>query len=230
MEFIESHLDFLTRHLYVFVFAAFLIEATGCPFPSRLILVIAGTLIEGIDDLAGLVAVTALGAVIGDHVPYMAGRRIGPRLLTLYCRLTLSSERCLEKTVAYFTRFGAAAILLSRFSASVRIFASVLSGCGHIPYPRFIGWDIVGSLIYATAWATAGYLVGDQAQELLRRFGRARLIVLIGPAALVALLAYRLWRRSRYGPAQSVGLGAGGVRRPRCGSPTGDSPVAGAGR
>jgi len=208
MDFIQSHLEFLANHLYLVVFGAFLIEAAGCPFPSRLILVIAGTLTEGIDDLVGLVAVTALGAVIGDHVPYLAGRRMGPRLLTLYCRLTLGSERCVESTVAYFARYGAAAILLSRFSASVRIFASVLSGCGHIRYRRFLGWDVVGSLIYATVWGTAGFLVGDQAQELLRRLGGARFLLLVGPAALVGLLLYRLWRRSRYGPAQGAGLGA----------------------
>ena len=34
----------------------------------------------------------------------------GPRLLTFYCRITLGSERCVERTLAYFRRFGAAEI------------------------------------------------------------------------------------------------------------------------
>ena len=215
MDFLQSHLDFLARHLYALVFGAFLIEAAGIPFPSRVILIIAATLTAGIDELAGLIALSALGAVIGDHVPYTAGRLVGPRLLTLYCRLTLGSEHCVEKTVAYFVRFGAAAILLSRFSASVRIFASVLSGCGHISYWRFLRWDVVGSMIYATVWASLGYLVGDHAQELLKRFGGARVLLLIGPAAFVALLAYRLWRRSRYGAAQGVEITTVTCERPR---------------
>ncbi len=208
MEFLQSHLDFLAQHLHALVFGAFLIEAAGIPFPSRVILVIAATLTERADGLAGLIAVSTVGAVIGDHVPYTAGRLLGPRLLALYCRLTLGSERCVEKTVAYFVRFGAAAILLSRFSASVRIFASVLSGCGHISYWRFLGWDVAGSVIYATAWVSVGYLIGDQAAELLNRFGGARVLLLIGPAAFAALLAYRLWRRHRHGAAQGSGLAA----------------------
>lgn len=199
------NLDFVAAHLYVIAFAAFLIEAAGIPFPSRIILIVAATLAQA-NQLAGLVAASALGAVIGDHVPYTAGRIVGPRLLTFYCRLTVASERCVEKTVAYFVRFGAAAILMSRFSASVRILASVLSGCGHISYRRFLGWDVLGSAIYATVWVGVGYLVGDHALELLRRFGGLRAILLLGPAALIALVAYRLWRRSRYGAARTVPL------------------------
>ena len=192
-------LEFLAAHLYVIAFAAFLIEAAGTPFPSRIILILAATVAQHVNQLAGLVAASALGAVIGDHVPYTAGRLVGPRLLALYCRLTLASERCVEKTVAYFVRFGAAAILMSRFSASVRILASVLSGCGHIGYRRFLGWDLLGSVMYATAWGTVGYLLGDQALALLRRFGGIRALVAIGPVAFIAVIGYRLWRRSRYG-------------------------------
>jgi membrane protein DedA with SNARE-associated domain len=208
MEFLQSHLDFLTRHLHALVFGAFLIEAAGIPFPSRVILIVAATLTEGIDELTGLIALSTLGAIIGDHVPYTAGRLVGPRLLSRYCRLTLGSQHCVEKTVAYFVRFGAAAILLSRFSASIRIFASVLSGCGYVSYWRFLRWDIAGSVIYTTLWASLGHLVGDHAQELMRSFGGARVLLLIGPVAFVILLAYRLWRRSRYGAAQDLGTTA----------------------
>jgi membrane protein DedA with SNARE-associated domain len=206
MEALQPHLDFLTDHRYVLVFGAFLVEAAGIPFPSRLILLIAATLTERMEDLPALIALSALGAVLGDHVPYTAGRLVGPRLLSLYCRLTLGSARCVEKAVAYFVRFGRGAILLSRFSASIRIFASVLSGCGHIPYRRFLGWDIVGSLLYATVWASVGYIIGDQAADLLKRFGGARVLLLIGPIAFVALLAYRWWNRSRLDPGRATEL------------------------
>jgi membrane protein DedA with SNARE-associated domain len=205
MEWIEAHLDFLVDHLLGVVFAAFLIEAAGVPFPSRLLLLIAATLAEP-GQLVGLVAATIAGSLIGDHVPYAAGALTGPRILTLYCRLTLGSEQCVERTVGYFKRFGAGAILLSRFSHSVRLFASALSGCGHIPYWRFILLDFVGTVLYATLWVTVGHLVGEQAAEMLGRHGGARLLLLIGPLALATLVAYRLWRRRRYGPAKSEAL------------------------
>jgi len=84
----------------------------------------------------------------------------------------------------------------------VRLFASVLSGCGHITYTRFVLYDVAGTLIYAAVWVVVGRVVGEHAGDLLQRHG-VRLLPLVGPCALVCLLGYRLWRRRRYGVAQA---------------------------
>ena len=208
MESLQTHLEFLRQHLLSVVFVAFLIEAAGIPFPSRLILLIAATITAELRGLVLLVLACATGAVIGDHVPYVGGMLAGPRLLAFYCRVTLGSERCVEKTVTYFKRYGAAALLLSRFSASVRLFASALSGCGHLRYRRFLGYDVLGSLAYAALWVVVGRLIGEQAAEILERYGGVKLLLVLGPLTLAALLGYRLWRRSRFGPARMDALRA----------------------
>jgi membrane protein DedA with SNARE-associated domain len=206
MDFIQSHLDFLLRHLLSLVFIAFLVEAAGLPFPSRILLLIAATLAGDERQLVGLVVATTAGSLIGDHVPYLAGAMTGPRILAFYCRITLGSADCVEKTVGYFRRFGAAAILLSRFSTSVRLFASALSGCGHISYGKFVAFDLIGTVVYATAWVSVGYLVGDRAAEFLEHHRATRLLVVLAPAGLAALLGYRVWRRRRYGPASAAAV------------------------
>jgi membrane protein DedA with SNARE-associated domain len=201
MEWIEPHLDFLVDHLFTVVFAAFLVEAAGVPFPTRLLLLVAASLAEP-RQLVTLVAATTTGSLIGDHVPYAAGVLTGPRILEFYCRVTLGSAQCVERTVGYFKRFGAGAILFSRFSHSVRLFASALSGCGHIPYWKFVTFDFVGTVVYAALCVTVGHLVGERAAAMLGRHGGLRLLLLVGPLALVTLIAYRLWRRRRYGTAK----------------------------
>ena len=135
---LTTALDFLATHPFGVVFCSSLIEAAGVPFPSRVILILAPAFLETDSDLVRLAIVATLGAVLGDHVPYLAGRLAGLRILAVYCKLTLASDRCVEKTLRYFARFGAAALLLSRFSTSVRIFASACAGCGHITYPRYL--------------------------------------------------------------------------------------------
>jgi len=207
MSVLQPHLDFMMSHLFSAVFLAFLIEGAGVPFPSRIILILAATSLADVQDLVPLVLVTAAGAVIGDHLPYVGGKLAGPRLLGLYCRLTLGSERCVERTVAYFKRFGTAAIVLSRFSTSIRLFASALSGCGHITYRKFIVFDVIGTLMYAALWSALGFAIGDRAEAFLERYGHR--LLLVAPAAGATLLAYRLWRRSRYGPAQPADLKSG---------------------
>jgi len=203
VEFIDAHLELLVRHLLTVVFAGFLTEAAGVPFPSRILLLIAATLAVDTRQLVGLVVASTAGSLIGDHVPYLAGALTGPRILAIYCRLTLGSADCVDKTVGYFRRFGAAAVLLSRFSATVRLFASALSGCGHIPYWKFVTFDLVGTILYTVLLVTIGHFVGERAAELLGRNRGLRLLLLAWPVALGCLLAYRLWRRRRYGPARS---------------------------
>jgi membrane-associated protein len=209
VELVQSHLDLLLRHLLTVIFAAFFIEAAGLPFPSRILLLVAATLAIDSHQLVGLVAASTVGALIGDHIPYLAGALTGPRILALYCRLTLGSAECVDKTIGYFRRYGAAAVLFSRFSAGVRLFASALSGCGHIRYWKFLTLDLVGTLIYTTVCVTVGHLVGERVEELLGRHRGARLLVLVGPLALATLIAYRLWRRRSYGPARSAVVVAG---------------------
>jgi membrane protein DedA with SNARE-associated domain len=203
MEFIQPHLEFLTRHLLATVIAISFVEAAGIPFPSRIVLIIAETLAVDSRQLVALVVVSTVGSVMGDHIPYLAGRLTGPRILVLYCWITLGSAECIDKTVGYFRRFGTAAVLLSRFSASVRLFASALSGCGHIAYWKFVTFDLVGTLVYVTAWLVIGHLVGARAAEILGRHRAARLVAFVGPVALATLIGYRLWQRRRYGSAKA---------------------------
>jgi membrane protein DedA with SNARE-associated domain len=208
VEFLDAHLAFVTLHLYAIVFVAFVLEGTGLPLPSRLLLVLAGSLVDLARQLPFLVLACLAGAVLGDHLPFLGGRLAGTRILAFYCRATLGSHNCVEKTVAYFVRFGPTAILLCRFSASIRIFAAALSGCGHVTYPRFVTYDILGSAAYAVLWVTIGYFVGGPALDLLQRFRVLNLLVLLGPAALIVLLAYRLWRRAKYGAVTAADIAA----------------------
>ena len=201
MEFLDAHLAFVSRHLYLLVFGAFLVEGAGVPLPSRLLLILAGMLTDEPRGLVLLVLTCLTGAVLGDHLPFLGGRLAGTRILSLYCRLTLGSNNCIENTVKYFVRFGPAAIMLSRFSASIRIFAAALSGCGHVTYSRFLTYDVVGSAVYAALWVALGYFVGAPAIDLLKRYRMLSLLLLVMPLAALIVLAHRLWRRGRYGAA-----------------------------
>jgi len=157
--------------------------------------------------VAVAIVASALGSVVGDHVLYLAGARGGERLLALYCRLTLRSERCVESTLNYFTRFGPAAIVLGRYSTSVRLFAAVLSGTGRIAYHRFVIYDLAGSLAFATVWIGLGWLFSDEVGVLLEWLGRQRVLLLIVPTAILAIVGYRLWQRWRHGRARAAELG-----------------------
>jgi membrane protein DedA with SNARE-associated domain len=199
MDAIQPFMGWLHEHLLSIVFVASLIDATGLPFPGRAMLVAAGMATAGPRDVVLLIATSVMGSLVGDHILYALGTRRGTRLLALYCRLSLGSVRCVEKTLAFFRRHGAVAILVCRFSTGVRLFAAVLAGSGEISYRRFVSLDVIGSLVYTTLWIVLGATVGVIVLE--RVGGPARALLFLGPAALIGVLAYRLFRRWRYGSA-----------------------------
>jgi len=189
-------------HVYLTVLVANTIDATGIPFPGRIVLILAGALLPSKPQLGLAILAGALGALLGDHLLYLVGQRGGAALLAWYCRLTLGSERCVDDTVKYFRRFGPSAIVLGRYSTGVRLFAAILSGCGHLRYRHFLAFDIAGSLIYATLWVAVGYLLGDHVWAALAWLSRRRGLILILPAAVLGIVAFRFWRRRRYAPAR----------------------------
>jgi membrane-associated protein len=206
MDFLESHLDFLADHPFSVVFAASLIEAMGVPFPSRVILILTPAFLVTESDLVRLIVVATMGAVLGDHVPYLAGRLAGTRMLGLYCKVTLASERCVEKTLDYFSRFGSGTLLLSRFSTSVRIFASACAGCGRVTYPRYLTLDTIGTVVYTSACVLLGYLIGERAVVFFTTDRRRWLFLGFVVLAAATLLAYRLGRRLRHGRARTSSI------------------------
>jgi membrane protein DedA with SNARE-associated domain len=203
MDFLQAHLNFLANHPFSVVFWSSLIEAVGIPFPGRVILILTPAFLATERDVARLIIVATTGAVLGDHVPYLAGRLAGTRMLGLYCKVTLGSARCIERTLEYFRRFGSAALLLSRFSTSVRIFASACAGCGHITYRRYLALDTLGTVVYTTLWVLVGCLIGERAVVFFTTDRRRWLFLGFVVLAAATLLGYRLWRRFRHGGAQA---------------------------
>ena len=200
---LQPYLAFLAEHPFSVVFWSALIEAAGLPFPSRLILVLTPAFLMTETDLVRLIMAGTVGAVLGDHVPYGAGRLAGTRLLGFYCWATLASDACVEKTLRYFDRFGAAAVLFSRFSASVRIFAAACAGCARMTYARYVTFDAVGTMAYTSVWALVGWFIGERAIAFLATDRRRWIFVAVVAFAFVTLISYRLWRRWRFGRAQA---------------------------
>jgi membrane protein DedA with SNARE-associated domain len=190
--------------LHLAVAAATFIDATGLPFPGRILLVAAGASAGSPLRVVTLTLAGAVGALAGDHLWYFSGRLGGRRLLNAYCRLSLGSKRCQSKAREYFKRFGPLTIIIGRFVAGVRIFTAPVAGTGIISYPRYLLFDVLGAVLWAGAFIVLGYLLGDRWRAVVDRFGVGPVIiamVVIVLLATAATMALRLLRRRRHGAA-----------------------------
>jgi len=106
-----------------------------------------------------LIAVPVV-AVLGDQCAYFIGRRIGPALFDKEDS-RLFKKRYVSESHAFFERHGAKTIILARFVPIVRTFTPVLAGVSGMRYPVFLGFDIVGGVLWGAGVTLLGYFLGN---------------------------------------------------------------------
>jgi membrane protein DedA with SNARE-associated domain len=202
---------------YLAVFAVAMIDATGLPLPGRVLLVAAGAaLAQDWSQAMALTAAAALGALVGDHVWYAAGRMGGDRLMGAYCTLSLVSRRCERRARENVERFGPWAIVVGRFFAGVRIASAPLLATGGISYPRYLVFEVIGAVVWSATFVLLGYGLGERWRTIMDRYGLGTAMAALGGLmvlGLVAIVAVRLLRRLRHGRAEAERRRA--ARRPR---------------
>ncbi len=114
---------------------------------------------QGTLSAPGLWALLALAAVLGNLANYSIGRAIGAHAFS--GRYRLINVAYLRRTEEYFKRHGAATIALSRFAPILRTFAPFVAGIGHMPYGRFIAYNLVGGASWVGLFIWGGYLFGN---------------------------------------------------------------------
>ena len=190
--------DLFTHHGLLAVALAVLLEQLGAPLPSTPVLLLAGVeaaMHEGFGWRAFAVATAA--ALVANGVWFWAGRRLGRRVLSTLCRISISPDSCVRQNEASFARRGVFTLVMAKFVPGLSILAPPLAGALGMSARRFIGWNLLGSALWAGAAVGAGWAFHAQIDALLRglrQLGGAALA--LAGLALLAYIGWRLWRRS----------------------------------
>jgi len=167
---LDVHLTaFVTQHgawVYGLFFLIIFME-TGLvvtPFlPGDSLLFVAGTVAAaGGMNLAWLILTLVVAALCGDNVNYWIGRLLGPRLFKRENSRWLKREN-LDRSHAFMERHGPKAIIIARFVPIVRTFVPFVCGIGRLTYRRFLGFSLLGALLWVGLLAPAGYYFGGLA-------------------------------------------------------------------
>jgi len=141
-----------------------------------------------------LTVVLSLAAVLGNMSNYGIGRLIGPPAFS--GRYRLLKVEYLRRTEAFFVRYGALAILVSRFLPIFRTCAPFVAGVGRMPYGRFLGYNFFGGVLWVVVFIWGGYLFGN-IPFVRANFGLVTLAI-IGASLIPLALT---WWRGRRAPA-----------------------------
>jgi membrane protein DedA with SNARE-associated domain len=150
----------------IFVIVAF--ESAGVPLPGETILVAAATLAAstGQINIVVVVLAAAAGAIVGDGMGYMVGRRFGLPFLRRYGRyIRLDEDRLLIGRYLFF-QYGNAVVFFGRFIAVLRMFAALLAGANSLPAGRFFFFNITGGVCWACLFGFGAYAVGAEIYKI----------------------------------------------------------------
>ncbi len=175
------------------------IESAAIPFPSEIIMPLAGWILvkdRGLGEEWLLLAAFygALGNTLGSLLAYYAGAWGGRPLLLRYGRYILITPRELDMADRWFQRRGEAAVFISRLLPVIRTFISVPAGVARMNVWRFAALTFAGSFPWSLGLAWGGYVLGEHWERLTDYFRPVAIPIAV---AVLLLIAYYFYRRFR---------------------------------
>jgi len=185
---------------YGVVFAAMVLESAGLPLPGETVTLLGGYAAgSGHLTLAGVIAAASGGAMVGDSIGYLVGRRAGwPLMLRVGGWLRQSPEQ-METLRLQFLNHAGKSVLLGRFVAVLRVLAGPMAGAVGMPYGRFLVCNCTGAVLWATtmvslAWLGGRWIPFQRMVEGVLEFGIGALVLV---ALIVAVPRLLSWWESR---------------------------------
>ncbi|HEX9375426.1 MAG TPA: bifunctional DedA family/phosphatase PAP2 family protein [Actinomycetota bacterium] len=167
----------------------------GFLFPGEIAVLLGGVLASyGRFPLVMAIVAAVAGAFVGDSVGYAIGRRYGRGILRgtfgrlPFIRTRLDAE--LAKAEAFLIRRGAAAVIIGRLTAALRVLVPGLAGMARMPYGKFAAANVTGAVLWGTGFSVAGYVAGNSWEKVQSTAGAVGLM--FGAALIVGFVATRL--------------------------------------
>ena len=161
---LDVYLDLLVNNygpwIYAILFLVIFCE-TGLvvmPFlPGDSLLFIAGAVAAGGGmDPVLLGGLLMLAAILGDSTNYVIGRTAGEKLFS-NPNSKIFRRDYLQKTHDFYDKHGGKTVTLARFLPIIRTFAPFVAGVARMPYPRFFGFSVLGTILWVGGLVTLGY-------------------------------------------------------------------------
>ena len=151
---------------YLAIFAIAAIDAFFPVVPSETLVVIGGNLASSGDlNLLLVILAGAAGAILGDNISYAIGTLVGERTVKRWFRSEKAQKR-LEWAERTLDERGAYIIIIARFIPGGRTAVTFSAGYVHtLRWRRFILYDIVAGLVWATYAALLGYFGGKTFED-----------------------------------------------------------------
>jgi membrane protein DedA with SNARE-associated domain len=187
----------------VAIFLILTLESFGAPLPGESLLIVAAILAgRGELSFPALLFSAWAGAVSGDNIGYLIGRKLGHKALLRFGGMVgLTADR-LRKMEAIFVRYGALTVAFARFFNILRQLNGVVAGSLEMDWRRFLVFNALGGALWVIVWTMAGFYFGKHGADIaavvhkLGLFGVIFVLITL-TAVLICVFVYRITEKSR---------------------------------
>lgn len=130
------------------------------------------------------------GILIGDIGLYLMGRVLGRRVVTMPPFSWFVSADTLERGARWFEKRGARVIVASRFIPGTRFPTYVAAGIIRAPFWRFLGYFLLGTLLWTPFIVGLSTVLGQQILEFWEVYESYALLALIGMIVIIWLIIH----------------------------------------
>ena len=109
--------------------------------------------------LAAFLIVAPIAAILGNLCGYAIGYRVGPRVFDRP-QSRLFRPEYVDRSHAFFERFGSWTIIAGRFVPVVRTVATVMAGVGRMRFALYALYSVVGAVLWADGVLLLGNALG----------------------------------------------------------------------
>lgn len=130
--------------------------------PGDSLLFAAGALAarDGNLNIFVLIPLLIAAALCGDNLNYFVGSKFGDFIKSKKKILFLKREH-IEKTEAYYARYGGKTVIIARFIPIVRTVAPFVAGAGSMLYRKYIVNCVLGAVLWVAGVSLLGYVCGN---------------------------------------------------------------------
>ncbi len=146
--------------LFIVIFAETGLVATPI-LPGDSLLFAAGAVAAtGALDPHLLVLLLILAPLCGDNVNYWIGFWLGPKVFSRP-KSILFNPAHLNRTHAFYEKYGTKMIIIARFLPIIRTFAPFVAGIGRMRYLKFLSFSVIGAILWVPTFVYCGYFFGN---------------------------------------------------------------------
>ncbi len=182
---------------YPLLFVLVMGESSGVPIPGETALITAAVLASrGKLSIELVIVLAAAGAIVGDNIGYVIGRKGGRWILERPGRFHRQRLDVLRTGEPFFEQHGPKAVYFGRFVLGLRVWASWLAGATRMHWRSFAVWNALGGISWATAIGLIAYFLGSSAGNAIETFGIYGLVAALVAVVSLVLLHRRTRRRN----------------------------------